>query len=355
MKKILLIATTPFLNDGLTKIEMNIFKYNKDIFQFSIASAFGFENQFGEEFVASGITCYELKAKKHVFQYMRSIYRLVSKNEFDTVYIHGNSAMMFIEALPVWLTGKCKIITHCHSTNSKFPILHGIFKPLLNNIVTKKIACSKNAAHWIYSGDNIKIITNGVDIAKFSFDCAKRDQMRKGLGLEDNFVVGHVGRFELAKNHAFLIRFFDLLQKQIPEARLLLIGSGSLEKDIKAQVVSKCLFEKVLFLGDTDRVSDFLQAMDLFVFPSLHEGFGLAAIEAQANGLFVLASDALPEEIKSTECVKVVSLQAPLSEWVKMAVSYRYAKRKNTQDILREKGLDLARMMSEIGNILLEN
>ncbi len=355
MKRILLLATAPFRNDGLTKIEMDVFRYNKDIFQFSIASAFGFANPFGKEFAANGVPCYELEPKKHVFQYMKSIYRLVSEKKFDTVYIHGNSAMMFLEALPVWFSGKSKIVTHCHSTNSRYPVFHKLFKPFFNRIVAKKIACSKGAADWAYSGDNIKIITNGVDLAKFAFDYAKREQMRSGLGLENKFVIGHVGRFVPEKNHAFLIRFFELLQKQIPESRLLLIGSGSTEEDIKSLVMTKGLSEKVLFPGDTDRVSDYLQAMDLFVFPSLYEGFGLTVLEAQANGMTVLVADTLPEEIMATECIKVISLKSPVDDWVKIAVSYRYAKRKETQNILRSKGFDLIKMMSKIQNVLLES
>lgn len=355
MKKILLLATTPFLNDGLTKIEMDVFGYNKDIFQFSVASAFGFANQFGKEFAANGVPCYELKPKKHVFQYMRSIYRLVSKNEFDTVYIHGNSAMMFLEALPVWFSGKCKIVTHCHSTNSKYPVLHKLFKPFLNSIVTNKIACSKEAADWAYSGDNIKIILNGVDLAKFAYDSAKREQMRNSLGLDNKFVVGHVGRFEPEKNHAFLIRFFELLQKQIPEARLLLIGSGSVEDNIKAQVMTRGLSEKVLFLGDTNRVSDYLQAMDLFVFPSLYEGFPLTVIEAQANGVQALVSDAVTEEVMRTGCARPVSLKSPIEDWVKIAVSCRFTKRCETQAVLKDEGFDLKRMMSNIQKVLLDS
>jgi Glycosyltransferase len=355
VKKILLLATTPFLNDGLTKIEMDIFRYNKEVVHFSVASAFGFNNPFGKEFSVNGVRCYELKPKKHVLQYMKSIYEVVSGETFDTVYIHGNSAMMFMEALPVWLSGKSKIITHCHSTNSKYPVFHKIFKPFFNKIVTKKIACSKAAARWAYSGNNTEIVVNGVDIAKFAFNRAKRVQIRNELGWDKNFIVGHVGRFVLEKNHAFLIRVFDMLQKQIPEARLLLIGSGSLESDIKSQVKAGELSEKVAFLGDTEYVSDYLQAMDLFIFPSLYEGFGLTVIEAQANGMPVLASDTVPEEVIATECVKVISLKDPVDDWVKMAASYRSAKRKETKNILRGKGFDLIKMMSKIQKILLEN
>ena len=194
-----------------------------------------------------GIACYQLSPKHSVFKYMIDIYKLTSKQDFDSVYIHGNSAMMFIEALPVWLAGKRIIITHCHNTSSKYPFFHKLFKPFFNQIVSRKIACSKDAAEWAYCGDNIKIVVNGVDVEKFAFDPDKREEKRKELGWDTAYVIGHIGRFNLQKNHSFLIEVFEKVQQKLPESRLLLIGTGELEDKIKQMVTNKGIEKKFVF------------------------------------------------------------------------------------------------------------
>lgn len=354
MKRILLLATTPFLNDGLTKIERDVFRYNKHDIAFSVASAFGFDNVFGEELKAEGIACYQLSPKQSVLKYMLDIYKLSSIQRFDSVYIHGNSAMMFIEAFPIWLAGKSKIITHCHNTSTKYPFFHRLFKPFFNWIVSLKIACSKDSAKWAYRGKNVKIVVNGVDIEKFAFNQIMRNQKRNELGWDSAFIIGHIGRFNLQKNHTFLINVFEKVQQEIPEARLLLIGSGELENNIRKMVLDKKLTNKVCFLGNTNSVEDYVQAMDVFVLPSLYEGLCLSAIEVQANGVPIIISNNVTEETIATSCIKPLSLQMPLEIWVKEIVACRNKRRISTQKVLKDKGLESNRMLSEIRSILLE-
>ena len=354
MKKILLLATTPFLNDGVTKIEKDVFRYCKHDIAFSVASSFGFDNAFGKELKDEGIACYQLSPKRSVFKYMHDIYKLTSKQDFDSVYIHGNSAMMFIEALPVWLAGKSKIITHCHNTNSKYPFFHKLFKPFFNQIVSQKIACSKDAAEWAYCGENIKIVVNGVDLEKFAFDPDKREEKRKELGWDTAYIIGHIGRFNFQKNHEFLIDVFEKVQQQLPESRLLLIGTGELEDKVKQMVINKGIEKKVCFLGNTDFVADYVQAMDVFVLPSLFEGFGLAIVEVQANGVPVIVSDNVPLEALATSCITTLSLSVSLQNWVDKIIGCKSRKRIDTQNVLKEKGMDSGRMLLEIRSILLK-
>ena len=93
-KKILLIASTPLANDGLTKIEMDVIQYNAETINFEIACGFGFDNQYGEKLKKEGIVCHELPNKRKVLSYMYAINKLVRKKSYDVVYIHGNSAIM---------------------------------------------------------------------------------------------------------------------------------------------------------------------------------------------------------------------------------------------------------------------
>lgn len=351
-KRILLIASRPLDNDGLTKIEMEIMQYNVGIIEFEVACGFGFDNSVGNTLKTNGIVCYELPNKKKVFLYMAAIQKLVKHGMFDAVYIHGNSAMMFFEALPCKMGG-AKVITHCHSTRSDFPIIHHLVKPLFNMIVDEKIGCSLLASKWAYSGRNITTIVNGVDINQFRYDGKKRKEIRASLGWNMNKIVGHIGRFSKEKNHKKLLKIFSEMYKRDDKMRLLLIGDGELKEDINQQISDLGLEGVVSIICYTDCPQDYMQAMDVMVLPSLHEGLCLVAIEAQANGLPVLISSCFPNETQATNIVTRMDLSLPESLWAEKAAELMNQGRHDVVSQLYDKQMDKNDMMSKIQKILL--
>ena len=154
----------------------------------------------------------------------------------------------------------------------------------------------------------ITIIPNAIDLEKFAFNPDKRKLLRQKLGLENKFVLGHIGRFVYPKNHSFLIDVFAEVVKVKPEARLMLVGDGELRKNIEEKVVSLGLQDKVLFLGNRNDVADLYNAMDIFLLPSHYEGLPVVGVEAQANGLKCLFSDKVTEESKLIDQFEFISL-----------------------------------------------
>lgn len=171
---------------------------------------------------------------------------------------------------------------------------------------TNYFACSEHAGEWLFGKRVLKegkitVIKNAIDVDKFKYDAIMRDKMRKKLGVKDKIVFGHVGRFAKQKNHDFLIDvFFDIYQKR-KDVVLLLIGEGSLEEKIKEKVKEKKLDDVVKFLGTKENVNDYMQAMDIFLFPSLYEGLGIVLVEAQCSGLMCVASTEVPKEVELTQ------------------------------------------------------
>lgn len=351
-KKILLIASRPLANDGLTKIEMDIIRFNKDVIQFEIACGFGFDNEYGTELRKSGIPCLILPEKKNVYKYMSEIKHLVETGDYDSVYIHGNSAMMFLEAFPSKLA-ETRVITHCHNTKSNYPWIHYIIKPFFNMSVDEKIGCSTLASRWAYCGKHINTIANGVDIDSFRFDKNKREDIRNMLEWTQNIIVGHVGRFNRQKNHKKLIDIFSKMYKKDNNCRLLLIGDGELRLEMEEKIKELGLKDAVHIVEHTRRPQDYMQAMDIMIMPSLFEGLCLAAVEAQANSLPVLIDNFFSPETLATDMSGNLNLKASDEKWAKTAFEMIKSGRKDVSEQLKEKNMGYQDMMIKIQKVLL--
>lgn len=216
-------------------------------------------------------------------------------------------------------------IAHSHNidfqTKNLFKkIIGNILKPKLIKYATDYFACSYIAGNWLFGdkivkSDKFRVIHNAIDCDKFKYDEIIREKMRKEFNfLNNDIVVGHVGRFTNQKNHIFLIDIFYELFKINNNYKLLLIGTGIKEEDIKKKVKKLGLQDNVVFAGFRTDVNRCMQAMDIFLFPSLYEGLGLVLVEAQALGLPCFATkNTIPEEVKINANFEFVNLNS--SEW----------------------------------------
>ena len=167
--------------------------------------------------------------------------------------------------------------------------------------------------------NNTVVIRNGIDFDRFRNISETRDQVRNNLSIpQEAFVIGHVGRFHEVKNHAFLIDVFSEICRQRDDAFLLLVGDGPLRTSVENKLNSIGLQGKYLILSHRSDIPELMRAMDVFVFPSLYEGLGIALIEAQVSGLRCIASDTIPEEAFKTESAVPMSLDSPASEWCRV-------------------------------------
>lgn len=163
-----------------------------------------------------------------------------------------------------------------------------------------RFACSRAAGEFLFrpqkTGRSFYLLPNAIELKRFAFNSNTRSQVREALSLNDAFVIGHIGRFVPQKNHRFLIQFFQKVTADIPAARLLLIGDGPLRNEIQDMVHNLGLEQHVIFLGQRNDIPNLLQAMDLFVLPSIYEGLPVSCLEAQTSGLPCLAADSVSRE-----------------------------------------------------------
>ena len=271
------------------------------------------------------------------------------RHHYDVVHIHsGSISVLAIMAAVADKAGVKKVIVHSHASGDKDNIKHKILRLMASLSMRRHVdvycACSREAADWKFArkyADRAVIIKNGIDTERFAYRPKKRLEMRSRLGLERSFVVGHVGRFTKEKNHEFLIDAFEKVAEKDPAAKLLLVGAGDEMGMIKTLVKNRGLNDRVIFTGSVANVEDYLQAMDIFVLPSLFEGLGIAAIEAECSGIPVIASDNVPGDIKLTDHVRFISLEAGKDAWANQIISHKDENRAERSEGIIRAGFDI--------------
>lgn len=274
-----------------------------------------------------------------VFRHIKEIYSVIKNENIDVVHCHTyfDSAYVMIAAK----IAKVNIrIVHSHTTfalrkvNILKRIKWAISRLLINFISTKKLACSKEAGEALFKNSKFEIIPNGINFEKFYYNETIRKKYRDELDIKaDELVIGHVGRFDIPKNHKFLIEILDEIVNINKKVKLVLVGSGNLENEIKKQVKQKKLSKHVLFLGNRSDVSNLLNCFDIFVFPSIYEGLPVSLVEVQANGLPSLVSSNVSKEIYLSECIEFFSIYNNPKSWAEKILSMNIS-RIDTKNIM---------------------
>jgi len=213
-------------------------------------------------------------------------------------------------------------IVHSHIAVKTIPFirfirLHSLRFFAIRN-ATDRFACGSDAGFFFFKNKNFVVMNNAIDAEKFKFNPSLRNKIRSKLELNDKFVIGHIGRFNIQKNHAFVIDVFKEVLNLNKNAVLLLIGEGSLKQEMKDKVLNLGLEDKVIFTGIRPDIQELLQAMDVFLFPSLYEGLPVTIIEAQAAGLKIIASDTISKEANITDLVQNYSLEKSPALWAEI-------------------------------------
>ena len=367
--KVLEVFAEPFSNGGQEAFVMNVLQ-NMDMtnLHIDLLTPYYSDNEYYKGILKKlGCGLYswglDFMPGKSRFFYIKLFSTFFKRHKYDVVHIHSGSisALTYI-AYAAKKTGVKKIIVHSHSTGNpgiKHSVIKGVAAPLLEKVATDYLACSVSAGEWKFSSkicDNrLSVVKNGIDIQKFRYNSEVRNQTRNELGVPKNTIIlGHVGRLSAEKNQSFLIDVLQRLSKKERDYRLLLIGAGEDRAKLEKKVETLGLNDKVIFLGNVNNVCDYMQAMDVFLFPSLFEGLGIVAIEAQGAGLPVIASNNVPEDICITSLAERISLD-DMDLWIKKLEDIAFNNRKTDIKSIQESGYDIADTARAIRKIYLNN
>ena len=244
--------------------------------------------------------------------------------EYKIVHVHQDC----LSAVALQCAAECGVpvrIAHSHNSNQDKNLKYLIKRHYMKQIptfATDFFSCGKAAGDWMFGGHSYQILANAIDTAQYRFAPETRRAVRQELRLEDCCVLGHVGRFHPQKNHSFLLEVFSECLRLNPNARLLLVGGGEGRSEIEAKAKELGLQDKVIFTGVRSDVNRLMQAMDVFVFPSLYEGLPVTMVEAQAAGLPCVISDRVPAEcIVTSGLVTSMGVDETAAQWAQHILS----------------------------------
>lgn len=336
---------------GTETLLMNLYrKIDRTKIQFDFAVSTVSEAPYDKEIYSLG---------GHIYHYPRYIIKnhLAYCNWWEKFFenegkqykiVHGHICSTAAMYLSIAKKVGCYTIAHSHNTNAKMNIkefLYRCYVRPVRYIADYFMGCSKQAIIDRF-GENVEgksmVLINGIDAKKYSYNQHCRIKMRNELKISDGtFVVGHVGRQTKQKNPFFILDVFECIKKRSPNSVLLYIGKGELHDQVVSVISSKGLENDVLLINETNHVESYMQAMDTFLFPSLWEGLGIVAIEAQASGLNVFASDTVQQEVNITSLVQYLSLKESPEVWAEIILNSDFKHRRNTYEQIVESGFDI--------------
>lgn len=302
------------------------------------------------------------------FEFKNSIKYFKEWNQFFKNYpeykiIHGHVRSTAAIYLKIAKKAGLYTIVHSHS-NSSGKGIEGLIKNILQfpirYIADYFFACSLSAGKWLFgkkicASEHFEVLNNAINTELFKYNPEVRKQLKYKMGLNNYFVIGNIGRFHPSKNHEFMLDVFSEICKKQNNVKMLLVGDGELFPQIKEKAKKMGINENIIFTGTREDTHDLLQVMDVFIFPSIYEGFGMALVEAQASGLQCVVADTIQKEALITNLIKIVSLKNSKREWADIILSYKNkCRHQYTQSEIVKAGFDIKNISKKMETFYLE-
>ncbi len=331
---------------GLETMLMNYYRHiDRTQMQFDFLTHREYDGDYGAEIKELGGRIFHLP----VLNPFSLIYRKQLGDFFDShpeyKIIHVHQDCLSAVSLHVAKDHGVPVrIAHSHNASQtkdmKYPIKL-VYRHFIAKYATKLMSCGEDAGKWMFCGAPFAVLSNAIPAANYSYNDKSKEIQREKWNIEPNeLLVGHVGNFTLPKNHLFLLDIFYEIQKRVP-AKLMLVGDPGQRTDITEKIQELGLQDNVILTGVRSDVSDLLQAMDVFVFPSLYEGLPVTLVEAQASGLPCLISDKVSMECKMIDSMEQIPLTESPEVWAERVIKPAKTPRRNTYEEIKAAGYDI--------------
>lgn len=370
-KTVRVLVTAPLGVGGITNMMINIQAHlNRNLINFDYLVFHDREEPMEKAVVEMGSKKLVASVDNIKFRFLRKLARvwkiasICRKNNVKIMHYNADNPLDVMNIFGAKLGGVKFITIHCH--NSSFLESKGLikfigklFQILIPKLCDCYLSCSELAAKALFPKNILNekkyfVLPNAIDLEKFSYAPDVRDRVRKDMGINDKFVLGHVGRFSKVKNHSFLINIFYALHKKDSNSILLLCGEGETLEKMKEKVHKLGLDDNVIFLGATNKMDKIWQAIDVFCMPSFNEGFPVTAVEAQASGVFCVFSDTITREVDIIGKSDFLSLKDPINVWVDHILMHKRYIRKNEIQKLKEAKYDIQQTADILSDLYID-
>ncbi|WP_347081617.1 glycosyltransferase family 1 protein [Enterococcus mundtii] len=316
---------------GAESFMMNLYRRidrRKVQFDFLIYDDFAHVTDYHEEIKKLGGRIFVVtNPKKNIIKYWFEVRKLLAEQHFDIVHneVYFGGGINLLLARKRGITQR---IAHSHATSDgkSSNFLMNLLRKYLHHLLIKEatdfLAVSKEAGDSLFQGHPYEIIHNGIDLSLYKTDEDVRAEKRAELGLSPNdFVIGNIGRLEKQKNQTYLIDIVSELLQKKPDAKLLIVGAGSLQKSLEKQITELSLSKNVYLLGERNDIPELFQAMDVFCMTSLYEGLPMVGLEAQASRKKLVLSSTISPDTKLTPNVTFIGLDEAKATWCEAILS----------------------------------
>lgn len=339
---------------GAESMIMNLYRQiDRSKIQFDFVEHTNMQAVFDEEILSLGGRIYHCPrfTGKNYYTYKKWWKRFFQTDGSTYQIVHGHIGSTAAIYLKEAKKNGSFAIAHSHSAgtdNSLKSYLYRILSFPTRFIADYFFACSKEAGIERYGkknyySSNFVLFKNGIDTNKYVYNKEIRNLMRDKYNISNEIVIGHVGRFVVAKNHEFILDIFCEFLKRVKDSKLILIGDGPLRNKIESKAKNLGIFDNIIFTGSIPNVNKYLQMIDVFLFPSIYEGLPFALVEAQAAGLPCIISDSIPRECNIVnDLVISLSLKASITEWINRILNVsKQINRVDTSKIICDSGYDI--------------
>lgn len=346
---------------GLETMIMNYYRnIDREKVQFDFLAHRPYEADYDQEIKSLGGRIYHIsRLVPWSVSYKKELKKFFYEHpEYKIVHVHQDC----LSSVALQCAKECGIpvrIAHSHNSSQDKNIKYLIklfYRQFIPKYATNLFACGTEAGDWMFLGNRFQVVRNAIDAEKYVYNEQQADEIRKEWGLTNKIVIGHVGRFNAVKNQKFLVDVLDECLKKDENVRLMMIGDGVERPMIEDKVRKMNLDKYAIFTGVRTDVAQLMQAMDVFVFPSLYEGLPVTLVEAQAAGIPCIISDQISKEcILTKDLVSTMSLDDTPEKWADTILKCAEKKKMNHLSEIRESGYDIVMNAKKLQQFYLVN